>query len=135
MGVGILAELQGAVFQRLQADAGVQAELGGAIYDALPVGTLPDTYLVLGPEEARLRGDVSGAVARQDLVLRVVSTASGFAAAKAAAVAAAGALAGVELPLSGGQSASLSLRALVARRSADGAERRVDVTVRALVGI
>lgn len=130
-----LADLQGAVFARLQADAGVQARLPGAVHDALPSGALPETYAVIGPERMRIAADADGAVARSDLTIRVHSTAAGFAQAKGAAVAIAQALAGAEIDLGGGVTAALGLRWIRAERTPDGAARRVDVTVRALVGL
>ena len=61
MTYALAAGFQTAVYQHLLADAGVQAAVGAAIYDALPTGTLPNLYVTLGAEEALDRSDSSGA--------------------------------------------------------------------------
>ena len=133
MSYGVAAALQKAVFEALTADADVSAALGGAIYDAMPAGVLPETYAVLGPEEVRSRGDSTGRAARHDLTVSVVSSASGFAAAKVAAGAISDALLGADLTLERGVLSDLILFKTRATRLQGGAQRRIDLRFRARV--
>ena len=57
MSYGMAAALQAAIWQRLSADPALAALVGGAIYDAAPQGTVPDLYVILGPEDVRERGE------------------------------------------------------------------------------
>ncbi|AHD09316.1 DUF3168 domain-containing protein [Phaeobacter gallaeciensis] len=77
--------LQEALFQHLSADPDLTAALNGAVYDALPAGTLPQTYVTLGPEEVRDRSDRSGAGAHHRVEINVHTDTAGFAGAKAIA--------------------------------------------------
>ncbi|MGR3759625.1 DUF3168 domain-containing protein [Roseobacteraceae bacterium NS-SX3] len=99
--------LQAAVYQHLAADAALSALVGSAIYDALPAGSLPQTYVALGPEEAEDRSDISGAGAEHRFSVAVVTEVPGFAAAKAVAGAVCDALADAPLALSRGRLAGL----------------------------
>ena len=123
--------LQKAVFAALTQDAGVSAALGGAVYDAVPAGVLPEVYAILGPEEVRSRGDSSGATAQHDFTISVVSSAQGFAVAKAAAGAISEALSGADLAMERGVLSDLVLRKSRALRLQGGAERRIDMRFRA----
>jgi hypothetical protein len=60
MSYGVAAALQQAVYQHLVQDATLMALVGGAIFDAVPPGTAPGTFVLLGPEEVRDLSDVSG---------------------------------------------------------------------------
>ena len=123
--------LQAAVFAALLADAEVAWVLGGAIFDAVPAGVLPETYAVLGPEEVRLSGDSSGTVARHDFTLAITTRAAGFASAKRAAARVAAVLDGAALSLSEGRLVSLALNRARAQRLEGGALRRIDLRYRA----
>lgn len=133
MSYAIAAALQVAVFQKLAADTAVTQALGDAIYDAVPAGDVPNTYLTLGPEDVRDRSNKTGQGAEHRFVLSVVTTLAGFRAAKAAAGAVTDAIVNADLALERGQLISLRfLRARALRtRSADG--RRIDLTFRAIV--
>ncbi len=133
MSYGAALALQKAVFAHLSGDAGVTAALGGAVFDAVPPGALPETYAVLGAEEVRSRGDSSGATARHDFSVSVVSTAAGFAAAKQAAAAIADALAGAALVLERGHLNDLALVKTRALRLQGGQQRRIDLRFRARI--
>ncbi|WP_212525987.1 DUF3168 domain-containing protein [Actibacterium sp. MT2.3-13A] len=132
MSYGVSAALQAAVYQRLTGDAVLGALVGGAIYDALPSGTLPDLYVSLGPEEARDRSDMTGAGALHLFTVSVVSAAAGFQAAKAAAAAVSDALVDAPLTLSRGALAGLHFDRARAQRLTDGT-RRIDLRFRARV--
>ena len=60
MTYAIAAALQKAVFERLQADAGVTGLVADAIYDAIPPGIVGGTYVSLGPEDVRDASDDTG---------------------------------------------------------------------------
>ena len=133
MSYGMAAALQEAVFERLSGDAGVTALVGGAVYDALPSGAVPKTYVVLGPEDTRVRADGSGQGAWHRFTVSVVSDGTGFHAAKAVAGAVSDALVDADLSLSRGRLVALHFWRARARREGSGNLRRVDLTFRARV--
>jgi hypothetical protein len=133
MSYGNAAALQAAVYGRLIGNAVLTAIVGTAIYDAVPAGALPETYISLGAEEARSRGDASGAVADHDLVVTVVSSAAGFATAKAAAAAVAAALEAPGLTLPSAKLMDMRFLAARTRRVRDSDMRRIDLRFRARV--
>ena len=79
--------LQTALFSHLAADSALSALIGDALYDAVPSGTLPETYVMMGEEEAKDAADPLGQDARHDFTLSIVSTAQGFLMAKTVAAA------------------------------------------------
>ncbi|MCA0873655.1 DUF3168 domain-containing protein [Seohaeicola saemankumensis] len=134
MSYAMAAPLQEAVYQHLTSDAGLNALIGGAIYDALPAGPVPETYVSLGPEEVRDRSDASGAGALHRFTVSVVSEAEGFAAAKAIAAAIGDALLNGTLVLSRGRVVGLWFERASARRTGRaGQVRRIDLRFRARV--
>jgi len=133
MSYGASAALQAAVYQRLLADAGVSALVGGDIYDAVPPGTPPGTYVSLGAEEARARGDGTGQGALHRFTVSVVSDAAGFGTAKAVAAAISDALQDAELALTRGVLVSLNFERARARRVGEGDQRRIDLRFAARV--
>ncbi|HIC67249.1 MAG TPA: DUF3168 domain-containing protein, partial [Paracoccus sp.] len=58
--------LQGAVYQRLRADAVLSELVGDAIYDAMPVDAPSGVFVSLGPEEVRDAGDFDRAGSQHD---------------------------------------------------------------------
>lgn len=133
MSYGASAALQAAVYQHLTNDVPLGALVGSAIYDALPGGTLPATYVTLGPEEARDRSDGSGPGTNHDITVSVVTDTSGFHAAKLVAAAVSDALHGAALSLSRGQLVDLSFARARARLEGSGDLRRIDLRFRARV--
>ena len=131
MSYALAPALQGAIYDRLRADATLAALVGDAIYDAIPAGTLPDLYVSLGPETARDRSDASGGAAEHTLTVSVIHTGAGFLAAKQAASAISDALVGAPLALSRGRLIGIFFRSARAARASDGQSRRIDVTFRA----
>jgi hypothetical protein len=125
--------LQAAVYQRLMADSALDALVGSAIYDAVPPGTLPDTYVSLGPEDARDRSDKTGSGAEYDFTVSVVTETAGFQAAKAIAGAITEALVGAELILARGRLVDLWFLRARARRVGAADQRRIDLWFRARV--
>jgi len=131
MSYAVAAALQAAVFARISGDAGVQALVGTAVFDSPPAGVLPTTYVVLGEEDVRERGDVSARGAVHEFVVSVMSDAAGFADAKAAAVAINDALVDAPLVLARGQLQSLEFWRARARRGKSPDGRRIDLRFRA----
>ena len=134
MSYGMAAALQSAVYQRLLADTSVSALVGVAIYDALPAGDLPTTYVSLGPENVSDRSDQTGGGALHRFTVSVVTETAGFGAAKAVAAAITDALTGVDLTLSRGRLVGLWFERASARRTGKaGRIRRIDLRFRARV--
>ncbi|WP_226780999.1 DUF3168 domain-containing protein [Oceaniglobus trochenteri] len=130
MSYGVSASLQAAVFQRLQGDAALGAIVGSDIYDALPPGALPANYVVLGDEDVRDRSDRDEGGALHDLTVSVITSAAGFATAKAAAGAVSDALLDWVPVLSRGRIVGLWFLKARARRVGSGDQRRIDLRFR-----
>lgn len=124
------AALQAAVFGALSA---APALAGISIVDAMPPGTTPGTFLLIGPEVAVDQSDGSGAGAEHRFTVSVISDASGFLAAKTAAAAASEALLDGNMVLATGHLVSVGFQRAVARRLDQGTARRIDMTFRARV--
>lgn len=134
MSYGMAEALQSAVYQHLVADAGVSALVGTAIFDAVPAGEVPGTYVTLGPETVRDRSDKTGAGAVHRFTVSVVTAEAGFGAAKTLAGAISDALTGSNLVLDRGRLVGLWFERAAARRSGKaGAGRRIDLSFRARV--
>lgn len=132
MSYGASAALQMAVFDRLTQDSALAAIVGSNIFDALPEGSLPALYVVIGPEEARVQADASGAGAAHEFAVTIVGNTAGFLVAKQAAVAVSDALLiGSELTLSRGALINIGFLRARARRS--DAAREVEMWFRALI--
>lgn len=133
MSYAMAAALQGAVYQHLLADAGVAALVGADVYDAIPSGALPDTYVSLGPELVRDRSDQTHAGAEHEFTVTVFTTEAGFAQAKAVAAAICDALVDADLTLARGHLVALNFHKAQALRDQKGAGRRIDLKFRARV--
>ncbi len=131
MSYGAAAALQSAVYQALTA---FPALAGVAIYDAVPPG-VTGTFVLVGPEEARDQSDKSGAGAEHQMVISVITDATGFLSIKTVAADISDALIGVSLTLSRGQLVSLFFVRASARRISEGETRRIDLTFRARVAL
>ncbi|WP_372884799.1 DUF3168 domain-containing protein [Shimia sp.] len=125
--------LQSAIYQKLQNDTSLSSLIGAAVYDAVPAGVLPQTYVILGAETVLGRSDLSGDGAEHRLTISVISEAAGFATAKAAAVAICDALQGADLALSRGRLVFMTFDRATARRAGRGNTRRIDLRFRARV--
>jgi hypothetical protein len=133
MSYAIAAALQRAVFQRLAGDAGLQALLGNAVYDALPAGILPPLYVAIGPEVVRDRSDQTGRGAEHEFVVTVVTDAAGFALAKEAAARVSDSLVDAALALDRGRLVGLQFLRARAARSGTGEQRQITLVFRARV--
>jgi len=133
MSYGQSPALQAGVYQLLVNDPDVVALVGAAIYDVVPSGTLPDTYVSLGPEDAQDRSDKSGRGADHRFVVSVVTSSSGFQRAKALASAISDALDGSAPAIMRGRVISIRFLKARARRVRKADTRRIDMTFRARV--
>lgn len=133
MTYALSADLQKAIYQTLKEDAALQGQIGDAIYDVVPAGQLPSTYVSLGAEEVRDWSDKTGKGARHDFTISVVTDAAGFQSAKVVAGVVTDALAATDAALMRGTLVSLSFRRARAIRVEEGNMRRIDLSFRALV--
>lgn len=132
MSYALAGGLQSAIFTHLSADAALAALVGGAIYDALPAGVLPQTYVTLGGEEVLDRSDKSGSGAEHRFYITVTTDTAGFAGAKQVAAAICDALVGAAVPLARGRLAGLWFdRARAEQQS--GGTRQITLRFRARV--
>ncbi|UWR21042.1 DUF3168 domain-containing protein [Sulfitobacter sp. S190] len=123
MSYALSGALQAAVFAALSSDTALDALVGGAIYDAVPAGTLPDIYIRLGDEQVTDASDGTGAGARHRFAVSIITAAPGFATAKQAAGAVCDALHGADLTLDRGTLVFLNFERATAQRR-DGAQTR-----------
>ncbi|MGB1235074.1 MAG: DUF3168 domain-containing protein [Planktomarina sp.] len=133
MTYAISAALQAAVYQCLINDAVVTALVGADIYDALPSGAVPNTYVSLGPEEVADASDKTGYGARHNFTISVVTDTSGFQSAKDVGGAICDALLDTDLTLTRGTLVGLWFDKAKAARTDNGTSRRIDLTFRARV--
>lgn len=134
MSYAIAAPLQEAVYARLIGNPAVQALAGEAVYDAVPPGTPPGTFVVVGPEEVQDRSDATGAGAEHRLRISVVSAAAGFHRSKELAGAVSDALLSDSLPvLSRGRVVGLWFQRAEATRVRSSGARRIDLYFRVRV--
>ena len=125
--------LQAAIFQHLAADSALSAQLGGALYDAIPPATPPATYALIGVEEVLDRSDQTGHGAEHRLTISVVTNSSGFLAAKQVAARICEVLEAPALPLSRGRLVALWFDRAEARKIEGDQTRRIDLRFRARV--
>ena len=109
--------LQAAVYDLLQSDPGLTALIGDAVFDAVPGGSLPETYVLLGQEVAKDLSDPEGAGAEHRLTLSVVSDL----------------LHGAVPALSRGRVVDMAFLKATARRIDGASARRIDLQFRARV--
>ncbi len=124
--------LQSALFARL---SGAAALAGVAILDAQPLDPVPETFVLIGPEEVMDASDKTGGGAEHRVTLSVMSGAAGFLAAKGLAAGVCAALEGPPLSLTEGRVVSIGFRRAVARRLDGGSGRRIDLTFRIRIEI
>lgn len=124
------AALQSAVYAALTA----WPDLAGVtVVDAMPPGTTPGSFVLLGPEVATDQSDKTGAGAEHRFEVSVISDAAGFLPAKTIAGHVSAALVDADLTLTTGHLVSLGFLRATARRLDDGSVRRIDLQFRARV--
>ncbi|WP_420567560.1 DUF3168 domain-containing protein [Thalassovita sp.] len=133
MSYAMSAALQGAVFQQLITDTTLGGLVGANVFDAVPAGEVPDTYVSLGPELVRDRSDKTGAGAEHEFTVTVYTTEAGFSGAKEVAAAICDALVDAPLALSRGHLVAMNFFKAQAVRDRTGSGRRIDLKFRARV--
>jgi hypothetical protein len=126
------AALQAAIWQHLST---LPELVDMPVYDAVPPASAPETYVLIGTEEAVDASDKGAAGAEHRLVISVVTTETGFSPAKVVAAVICDALATPALTLTRGRLAGLWFAKAVARKIDNGAVRRIDLTFRARVDL
>lgn len=126
------AALQSAVFGALSA---APALTGVAVVDAMPLGTVPGTFVLIGPEVVVDQSDGTGQGAEHRFGVSVISDASGFMTAKSVAGSVSAVLLAGGISLTTGHLVSIGFQRAVARRLDEGVSRRIDLTFRARVEI
>lgn len=130
MSYAAAAALQAAIYGALTA---APALAGVSIVDAMPPGTTPGTFILIGPEVVLDQSDGTGAGAEHRFTISVISDATGFLTAKTLAAAASTAVLGGGVSLASGSLVSIGFQRAVARRLDEGTARRIDMTFRARV--
>lgn len=125
--------LQAAVYQALIADPALGNLVGPAIYDALPAGVLPQTYVTLGPETVLDRSDLTGSGAIHRFTVSIMTGTAGFGPAKAAAAAVSDALNEADLALSRGRLVAMRFERATAKRTGTAGTRQIDLRFSARV--
>ena len=120
------AALQEAVYARLIDDPALDALVDGAVHDAVPSGTEPELYVLIGSEQVRDRSDRSGPGAEHRFKVSVISDAAAFLAALNPVASLA--LEDAPLALNEGRLVGLWFYRAETRRHAQGAGRRIDLT-------
>lgn len=125
MSYGFALALQAALFSQLS------EALDVPVFDALPAGELPATYVLIGAEEVRDASDGSGRGAEHRLRLSIITSLPGFAEAKGVAVAISAAFEGVLPALSVGRLVALGFLRAEAKRLESKGLRQIDLIYRA----
>ncbi len=133
MSYALSSALQVAVYQALLDDVALSALLGDAVYDALPVGTVPPLYVTLGPEKVVDASDSTGVGAVHQFTVSVVSDTAAFAAVKVAAGLVSDVLHNADLALSRGHLVLMTFERATAARIDGASGRRIDLRFKARV--
>lgn len=131
MSYALSGVLQQAVFAALSGDAALAALVGDAIFDAVPAGAVPPLYLRLGEEDVTDASDGSGGGSVHRFKIVIVSSAPGFADAKAVAGAVSDALLGAGLTLARGRVVSLQFERASAKFNSTAQARQIEMRFRA----
>lgn len=130
MSYAAAADLQGAVFARLNGDATLGALVPGGVHDAPLPASPPGTYVVIGLEDVIDRSDVSGPGAEHRLTIQVVSDSNGFFDAKTAGARIDALMEQPWPPLAAGRVVACWFQDARARRVDGGDLRRLDLRYR-----
>jgi hypothetical protein len=125
--------LQAAVYDALSTNVALADLVEDHVYDAVPAGALPPTYVRFGRETVSDASDGSGAGALHRFTVSVITTVPGFACAKEAAGVISDVLHGADLSLSRGRLVAMRFERAVAARTDAGATRQIDLRFRARV--
>ncbi len=133
MTYAVSSALQAAIYDALLGDPDLTAAVGGAVFDALPKGQVPDTYVSIGDERVRDASDQTGDGAEHRFDIFVRTTKPGFSEAKEIASAISDVLHNADLPLSRGRLVFMRFERADARRIESNATREILMRFRARV--
>lgn len=133
MSYAMSGALQAAIYEALVSDTALAALVGTDIYDAVPTGTVPETWVGLGRERARDASDQTGSGAFHTIEISVFTTQPGFAGAKAVAAAVSDVLHDADLSLTRGRLVFMRFERAQARKIDDNAGREILLRFRARV--
>lgn len=133
MTYAIGASLQRAVFARLVGEAEIIEIVGPNIYDAVPPGTEPDVFVLIGEEVVRDRSTKTSDGAYHDFTVSVFAKQQGFANSKVLAAIICDSLLVADLSLDRGRVTGLWFRRARTRRGRAPDRRRIDLQFRAHV--
>ena len=133
MTYAVSGPLQAAIYDALTLDSALTALVGQDIYDAVPTGTLPDTYVSIGRERVQDASDKTAQGTLHRLELLVITTQPGFAKAKEIAGAVSDVLHDADLPLSRGRLVYLRFERAQARRIDASSGREISLQFAARV--
>ncbi|WP_300029401.1 DUF3168 domain-containing protein [uncultured Roseobacter sp.] len=133
MSYAMSGALQAAIYDALTTDAALAALVGSDIYDAVPAGNVPETWVSLGRERVRDASDQTGAGALHTVEISIITTQPGFAGAKAVAGAVSDVLHDADLTLSRGHLVFLRFERAQARKIDNNAGREILLRFRARV--
>ena len=125
MSYAMSGPLQAAIYDALVTDATLTSFVGGDVYDAVPTGTLPETYVSIGRERVSDASDKTGGGALHRLDILVITTQPGFARAKEIAGAVSDVLHNADLTLTRGRLVFLRFERAQARRIDASAGREI----------
>lgn len=133
MSYALSGPLQEAIYGALSSDPELANLVGANIYDAVPTGNLPETYVSIGRERVTDASDQTGQGALHRLEISVITTAPGFANAKQVAGAVSDVLHDAGLILSRGRLVYLRFERAQARRIDANSGREIALRFRARV--
>ena len=133
MSYGMSSALQAGIFDALSTDATLTGLVGTNIYDAVPTGELPETYVSLGRERVQDASDQTGNGALHRIEISVITMQPGFAGAKTVAAAISDRLHDGALTLSRGRVIYCRFERAEARRIDSKAGREIILRFRARV--
>lgn len=133
MSYAIAASLQRAIFARLAGEAEIIEIVGPNIYDAVPAGTEPEVFVLIGEEAVRDRSTKTSDGAHHDFTVSVFADQHGFANSKALAAIICDSLLASDLPLDRGRVTGVWFRRARTRRGRAPDRRRIDLQFRAHV--
>lgn len=133
MSYAISGALQAAIYEALVGDTALESLISGHVYDAVPSGAVPETYVSLGREQVRDASDQTGHGALHDIDISVITTQPGFAGAKAVAAAISDVLQDADLALNRGRLVFLKFQRAQAKRIDGNAGREIRMRFRARV--
>lgn len=125
--------LQQAVFTVLDSSVEIAELTNGLVFDAPPVGEVPDTYVLIGEERILDRSSKTSTAAVHDLKISVLSGAQGFLRAKEIAGAICKELTERSVALSVGVLCDLQFRSARAARASGQDQRQIVLNFRAYI--